>query len=95
MSNIRLSDIHAQTSAILAELYEERNQPRELDDSFTKEYFSRVAAFLNPNLGNTDDFVLLPHRTDAHLVGQGKSLVDVVVFDKSEKFLVKNTTAGG
>ena len=83
-----LAAIHEQTSAILEKLYDEKNQPGELDEDFAQEYFRLVQANLN-----LDFEARGPAKTDARLAQTEKGLIDVLIPSKGEKFVVSRLAA--
>lgn len=85
-----LAAIHEQTSAILEKLYDEKNQPGEVDEDFAQEYFRRVQA----NLNLSDVEAMAPRKTDARLSQTEKGLIDVSIPSKGEKFVVSRLSAG-
>jgi len=89
-----LSAIHAQTSAILEKLYDQKGQPEELDASFHHEYFKLVDEQFKVDHGPVERAVRGPHTTDAKLSKIDKGLIEVNVPSKSEKFLVSKLQSG-
>lgn len=92
-----LAAIHEQTSAILEKLYDEKNQPEELDEAFVQEYFTLVQN--NLNLGVEEDVQVefapkAPRPTEAKLSGTDKGLIDVLIPSKGEKFVVSALPTG-
>jgi len=61
-----LDNIHAQTSAILEKLYDQKGQPNELDDAFTQEYFKLIQENVKLDVEG-EEFAYGPHVADAKL----------------------------
>ena len=89
-----LPAIHAQTSAILEKLYDQKGQPEELDASFTHEFFKLVSEQVKVDDEAEEEAPRGPRTTDAKLSHPDKGLIEVNVPSKSEKFVVSNLKSG-
>jgi hypothetical protein len=89
-----LTAIHAQASAILGRLYDERGQPDELDEAFVQEYFKLVQDNLNLDVEEAEVAPLAPHATNAKLSKVDRGLIEVNVPSKAETFRVSTLAAG-
>lgn len=87
-----LAAIHKQTSAIFEKLYDEKNQPEQLDEAFIQEYFKRVQDALN--LDVEEDPLKGPRPTEAMLSHPDSGLIDVLIKSKVEKFVVSALASG-
>jgi hypothetical protein len=89
-----LSAIHAQTSAILEKLYDQKGQPEELDASFHHEYFKLVDEQVKVDHEEEEPAARGPRSTDAKLTHPDKGLIEVNIPSKSEKFEVSKLKSG-
>jgi hypothetical protein len=85
-----LSAIHAQTSAILEKLYDQKGQPEELDASFHHEYLKLVSEQVKVGDEAEEAALRLPLRSDAKF--SPTSLTEVNA--QPGKFLVSPLRAG-
>ena len=69
-----LDNIHAQTSAILEKLYDQKGQPNELDEAFTQEYFKLILENVKLDHVEGDERAVAfgPHVANAKLSQQDK-----------------------
>jgi hypothetical protein len=85
-----LAAIHAQTSAILEKLYDQKGQPEELDASFHHEYFKLVSEQVKVGGEAEEAAPQVPLRSDAKF--SPTSLTEVNA--QPGKFLVSRLRAG-
>jgi hypothetical protein len=72
-----LSAIHAQTSAILEKLYDQKGQPEEVDASFHHEFFKLVSEQVKVDGEAEEAASKGPHFSDAKLSHKDKGLIEV------------------
>jgi hypothetical protein len=89
-----LAAIHAQTSAILEKLYDQKGQPEELDASFHHEYFNLVSEQLKVDDEAEEAALKGPQHSDAKLSQPFKGLTEVNIPSKPGKFLVSRLQSG-
>jgi len=80
-----LSAIHAQTSAILEKLYDQKGQPEELDESFHHEYLKLVSEQVKVGDEAEEAALRGPHSADVKLSRSDGGLIEVNIPSKSKK----------
>src|SRR5712671_2951147 len=80
-----LSAIHAQTSAILEKIYDQKGQPEELDASFAHEYFKLVSEQVKVEDEAEEAALRGPHSADVKLSRSDGGLIEVNIPSKSKK----------